>query len=117
MEPGLSSARSSRDAVVLTDSAMRIVSQHPWIKDSCGFEPSGLQVANEISIFLRKPRITRLVSPLQTGASALYICSHFRRTAEHFLCKNNTYQTTVKPLSEQWRKVLILLRFVHRIFA
>jgi len=117
MEPGLSSARSSRDAVVLTDSAVRIVSQDPWITVFWGFKSSGLLTAQEISIFLRKPCRARLVPPQQTGVSALYIGSHFRHAAEHFLCKNNVYQTTVKPLSEQWRKMLILLRFVHPIFA
>jgi len=36
MEPGLSSARSSRDAVVLTDSAVRIVAHSTEIT---GFDP------------------------------------------------------------------------------
>ena len=49
--------------------------------------------------------------------SSLSTSAQFQVLNDDFFNKNKAYQTVVKPLSEQWCKMLILLRFVIGIFA
>lgn len=54
MEPGLSSARSSRDAVVLTDSAVRIVAQSAEIAGFGLLFEIFVRTGHRCAVFLRK---------------------------------------------------------------
>lgn len=110
MEPGLSSARSGRDAIVLTDSAVRIVAQGGRVRFFRVSERKTLNLLRSVFNHCRNIVFFTVMPRCAAGHISVPVKS------SNFI-KNNASQTVLKPLSEQWRNMLILLRIVIGFFA